>query len=79
METPKLGAASIFNVQLYVIENVSTQSGSNAIFDYERPALSTRVFYYINLNIENGCHAEFWSFRRALILLKFLTPFQKGK
>ena len=54
METPKLGVASIFNVQLYIIENASTQS--------VRPALITRVFYYIKLNIENGCHAEFWSF-----------------
>ena len=33
METPKLGVASIFNVQLYKIENASSQSGSNAIKD----------------------------------------------
>ena len=41
METSKLGAASIFNVQLYKIENASTKSESNVIFDYEQPALST--------------------------------------
>ena len=33
METPKLAMASIFNVQLYIIENASTQSGSLAIKD----------------------------------------------
>ena len=43
METSKLGAASIFNVQLYKIENASTKSESNVIFDYEQPALSTWV------------------------------------
>ena len=44
METPKFGVASIFNVQLYLIEKASTQSGSNTIFDCVRPAMSTRVF-----------------------------------
>ena len=62
METPKLVVASVFNVQLYIIENASTQSGSDAIFDCVRPALRTCVFYLIKLNIENGCHVEFWSF-----------------
>ena len=56
METPKLGVSFIFNVQLYI------QSESNAIKDSVRPALSTCVFYYTKLNIENGRHAEFWSF-----------------
>ena len=43
METPKLGVASIFNVQLYLVEHASTQNGSTAIFDCSRPALSEYI------------------------------------
>ena len=45
METPKLGAASIFEVQTYLVENASTQSGSSAINDWGLPTQNTCVFY----------------------------------
>ena len=52
MENPKLGAAFIFNVQLYLVEIASLQSGSTAIFNCIRPALSMYTLH-------NKCFARY--------------------